>query len=353
MPITGKGPSVRPELKRTDTSTGGRLLIILSFVSVVLFTISVREAGRGPISTVQGVFQTVVSPVRYAGGLVFKPISSLGNVVANLTADQKTLSELQEENRFLTAKNAELEEAARSIERLEALLELKNANNLDATAARVVSGSTDTWADTIVIDKGANAGLAVGMPVTDTNAVIGQIIECTATNATVRLLSDENSGVSAMVQSSRAQGILRGSADGSLRLTLIRTDQTVGVGDTVITSGLGGAFPKGLLLGRVTSVEKTPGALYYQVAVEQLSSVESFEEVLVIKAIGQDQQASAEEIAEADAQESTGITSVDTQQQAEGEGDGEGEGERSDGSEASDESEATDEAALSEEEGGE
>lgn len=325
MPLTGKGTKSRPELRRTDTNTGWKLMLVLSLLSLVLLTLSAREGGTGPISTASEFAQTVVSPVRQVGGLLFKPFGALGNVAANLTADQKTLTELQEENRYLRAKNAELVETASSAERLEALLELKSSYNLESTGARVVSGSVDTWTDTVVIDKGTSSGIAVGMPVTDANAVIGQVISCSATTATVRLISDENSGISAMVQSSRAQGILKGSADGSLHLNLIRTDQTIGVGDTVITSGLGGSFPKGLLLGRVTSVEKTPGALYYKVAVEQSSSTGSYEEVLVITSVTIDQQATAQDIAEADAQETAGLTTTKESEDDEEYGDGEGE----------------------------
>ena len=106
-----------------------------------------------------------------------------------------------------------------------------------------------------------------------------------------------------MIQSSRAQGILRGSVDGTIRLTLVRTDQTVEVGDTVVTSGLGGVFPKGLPLGTVLSVERTSGSLYYEIEVEPLASAESFEEVLVITSLTEDQKATSEGEQNADEQE--------------------------------------------------
>ncbi|MBQ1841194.1 MAG: rod shape-determining protein MreC, partial [Atopobiaceae bacterium] len=188
--------------------------------------------------------------------------------------------------------------------RLESLLGLQSLYNLQSTGARIISGSTDSWSSTVTIDKGTAAGIAVGMPVTDSNGAIGQIIRCGAASSTVRLVTDENSSVSAMVQSSRAQGVLRGSVDGTLHLTLVRTDQNVEVGDTVVTSGLGGVFPKGLPLGTVTSVERTSGALYYDIEVEPLSSTESFEEVLVITSLTEDQKPTAEEVAQADQQDS-------------------------------------------------
>jgi rod shape-determining protein MreC len=239
------------------------------------------------------------------GATITGPLTGLGNVARNLTADEKTLSDLMEENARLSARNVELEEAALTAQRLQELLDLKSTYNLQATAARVIAGSTDSWTATVTIDKGTNAGIAVGMPVVDQYGAVGQVISCAGTTSTVRLLSDEGSSVSAMVQSSRAQGMLEGSIDGTLHLEYIRTDQTVNVGDIVVTSGLGGVFPKGLPLGTVISVERTSGALYYDIEVEPLSSTESFEEVLVITSLTEDQKPTAEEVAQADQQDSS------------------------------------------------
>ena len=150
------------------------------------------------------------------------------------------------------------------------------------------------------------------MPVTSSAGVIGQVSEVGPTSATVRLITDESSGVSAMVQSSRAQGQLVGSADGSVRLTLVRTDQQVSVGDMVITSGLGGAYPKGLPIGTVSNVTRSNGSLYYDVTVEPLSSASALENVLVITSVSADQQATADEAQAANAQDRTSGTSAQT-----------------------------------------
>lgn len=326
MPLTGKGAAPQGALRKGSSSTGGRLMIVFLLVSALLFTLSVREGGSGVLTNIRNVFQAATTPVRYLGVVVTSPVRAAGNVVSNLTADQETLSELRAENERLRARNAELEEAARTTESLEALLELKNTYSLASTAARIISGSADSWTDAVTIDKGTSSGIAVGMPVTDSVGAIGQVIECNAASATVRLITDENSGISAMVQSSRAQGMLRGSATGSMRLTLIRTDQQVVVGDTVVTSGLGGAFPKGLPLGKVSNVEKVPGALYYDIVVEPVSSTESLEEVLVITALTADQKATAEDIASADAQETATSAAAQSDEAQQGDQDQQGDG---------------------------
>lgn len=309
MPLTPGGRPQAPSLTNRRQSTGGRALVICVVASIALFTVSCRTGEDGPLGVVRGAFQTVTSPVRYLGATVSAPIQGLGNIFTNLTADQATLSELQQENDELRARNVELEESEQTAQRLQALLDLRDANSLQSTAARIISGASDSWSSTVTIDKGTSSGLSVGMPVTSSSGVIGQIVECGATTSTVRLLTDENSSISAMVQSSRAQGMLVGSATGEVSLTLVRTSQDVSVGDVVITSGLGGVFPKGLPVGQVTSVENNPGDLYLDIVVELYARTESSEEVLVITSLSEGQQASADDIAEADAQESADASS--------------------------------------------
>ena len=278
--------------------TGGRSFIILSLLSIVLLTVSARMGTAGPLEIVRGGFSTITMPFRMAGSAIAMPFQGIGNIFSNLTADQQTLSDLKAENEQLRSRNAELEETNQSTQRLQGLLDLKNNYNLQSTGARVISGSTDSFNNTIVIDKGTSSGLAVGMPVVDSGGVIGQIIECGPTTSTVRLITDEKSGVAAMVQSSRAQGMLMGSASRQITLNLINTNQKVAVGDTVVTSGLGGVFPKGLPLGKVTSVEAAPGSIYYTIVIEPYGNVSSNEEVMVITSLSEEQKATADDIAE-------------------------------------------------------
>ena len=291
--------------------TGGRSFIILSLLSIVLLTVSARMGAGGPLEMVRGGFSTITMPFRMAGSAIAMPFQGIGNIFSNLTADQQTLSDLKAENEQLRSRNAELEETNQSTQRLQGLLDLKNTYNLQSTGARVISGSTDSFNNTIVIDKGTSSGLAVGMPVVDSGGVIGQIIECGPTTSTVRLITDEKSGVAAMVQSSRAQGMLMGSASRQITLNLINTNQKVAVGDTVVTSGLGGVFPKGLPLGKVTSVEAAPGSLYYTIVIEPFGNVSTNEEVMVITSLSEEQKATADDIAEADKQNTPTATNSD------------------------------------------
>lgn len=279
-----------------------RPFILCCLISLLLLTFYIREGESGPIHSVRSVVNTVATPVRMVGSVVAAPFHAIGNVVSNVTAPQETLSELREQNEQLTAEVAKLTEAEKTAERLEGLLGLQSTYSLESTAARIVGGSSDAWSQTVTIDKGTIDGLEVGMAVCNSGGAIGQIVEVSASSSTVRLLTDENSGISAMVQRSRAQGILQGQPDGTLLLNYVAADSDVSVGDIVITSGLGGVFPKGLPLGTVTSVNRASNATYYTVTVRAQSLAENNEEVLVITSVAAEQAASNEDVAEANAQ---------------------------------------------------
>lgn len=298
-----------------------RPFVLCCLISLLLLTFYIREGESGPIHSVRSVVNTVTTPVRMVGSVIAAPFHAIGNVVSNVTAPQETLSELREQNEQLTAEVAKLTEAEKTAERLEGLLGLQSTYSLESTAARIVGGSSDAWSQTVTIDKGTIDGLEVGMAVCNSGGAIGQIVEVSASSSTVRLLTDENSGISAMVQRSRAQGILQGQPDGSLLLNYVTADSDVSVGDIVITSGLGGVFPKGLPLGTVTSVNRASNATYYTVTVRAQSLAENNEEVLVITSLAAEQAASDEDVAEANTQAtgtgSAGASSDESSSQAE------------------------------------
>lgn len=288
-----------------------RPFVICCLVSLLLLTFYVREGEAGVIHSIRSGVNTVATPVRMVGAVVATPFNAIGNVFTNLSAPQETLSELKKQNEELTSELAQLTEAEKTAERLESLLGLQSTYNLQSTAVRIIGTTGDAWSQTVTIDKGSANGFEIGMPVCNSGGVIGQIIEVSAATSTVRLINDENSGVSAMVQSTRAQGILQGQTDGTLMLSYVPADADVKVGDVIITSGLGGRFPKGLPLGTVSSVSRAANATYYTIVVRAISTAESNEEVLVITSLTDEQAASSEDVAAANtAAQGNGVAST-------------------------------------------
>jgi rod shape-determining protein MreC len=134
----------------------------------------------------------------------------------------------------------------------------------------------------IIIDKGANDGIAIGMPVMSANGLLGQVESVGAFTSSVRLITDPSSGVSVFLQASRAEGILGGSPERLLYLNYMPIDSKVEPGDVVITSGAGGVFPKGIVIGEVVSSTHNLADVYLTVVVRPVSRVDSFEEVVVL-----------------------------------------------------------------------
>ncbi len=286
-----------------------RPLIVLCIVSILILTLYIREGDAGPMHSVRSGVETVATPLRYAGSVVARPFNAIGNIASNLTASKESLSDLKLENQRLTAKVAELTESKKTATRLEKMLKLKSTYNLKSTAAKIIGTSADGYTSTVTIDKGSADGMKINMPVTSSVGVIGQIIEVSRSTSKVRLLTDENSGISAMVQDTRAQGMLHGQADGTLKLDYVTTDSDVKVGDIIITSGIGGVYPKGLPLGTVTAVDKSTNSVYYSITVKAQATMENNEEVLVITSLTDDQSASSDDVKAANEQDEAKVES--------------------------------------------
>jgi rod shape-determining protein MreC len=245
-------------------------------------TVWAREGASGPLHTARSGVEIVVAPLQTAGSVVTTPLRAVGDLFTNATTDATTVEELRKQNETLQSQSIRLEEYRQENERLSNLLELKEFYNLDSVGARVISSSTDSWNRVLTLNKGSIAGLSVGMPVLSANGLIGQIESVSLYSSTVRLITDEKSGVAVFLQSSRAEGILSGSIDGVLSLDFIPLNVAVAVGDPVITSGAGGIFPKGIPLGEVSSVESVPSDVYQTIIVKPITRVSTYEEVLVV-----------------------------------------------------------------------
>ena len=240
---------------------GGRtLLIVLLVVSLILFVAYARESEEGPIHTLQNATSSLVTPLTAVGTTVGSLAVSGSMSVEDLTASDASYNQLKENNARLSQMVVELEEYRQEAARLESLIGLADAYGFASIAARVVGYSTDSYNRSITLDAGSASGIKNGMPVMGATGVIGQVISTTPVTCDVRLLTDPQSGVSVLVQSSRAEGILRGSVEGTLYLEGIDDNVEIKEGDVVITSGLGGGYYRGLVVGMITKIEQRPGS---------------------------------------------------------------------------------------------
>ncbi|MBE0557449.1 MAG: rod shape-determining protein MreC [Proteobacteria bacterium] len=196
---------------------------------------------------------------------------------------------LEEENRQLRREAARLnEELNRYREgyleaiRLQRLLAIKNDFPYRTVAARVIDSNRTSLFKTLLINKGTAEGLRVGLAVLSDQGAVGRIIEASWHASRVLLMIDENSNIDALIQRSRAQGILQGAGamGGNLKY-ISRTDEVL-PGDVVLSSGLAGVFPKGLLLGVVTAVSRSEAGLFQKIDVAPAVDFGKLEEVMAV-----------------------------------------------------------------------
>ena len=258
------------------------LFVVLLVASLALATAYAREDADGPIHAAQNAVMGVTGRVSSASAGLGTVTESAADAVEDLTANPTTLNGLREQNDQLRRMLAEAEEYRQEANRLQGLLNMKQQTGVNGPAAHIVGRSTNAWDQSITIDLGSEEGIAGGMTVMGMNGVIGQISHTQAHTSTVRLLTDPNSGAAAMIQSSRANGIVRGSISGLLYLEDLDEDVIPEVGDIIVTSGLGGSYERGLVIGTVVSVNKTASDSAGSIIVEPTGSVSVLEEVIVV-----------------------------------------------------------------------
>lgn len=196
---------------------------------------------------------------------------------------------LEEENRRLLREKAVLGEQLNRYHegylegmRLRKLLTLKDGLQYRTVAARVIDSDRTSLFKTLLINKGTSEGLRVGLAVLSDQGVVGRIIETSWHASRVLLMIDENSNIDALIQRSRAQGILQGAGPAGGNLKYISRTEEVLPGDVVLSSGLAGVFPKGLLLGVVSGVSRREGGLFQKIDVTPAVDFGKLEEVMAV-----------------------------------------------------------------------
>lgn len=255
------------------------LLVVISvFVCLILIFLSVS----GLSAPAEGF---LAIPLQWVQGAVNGVVVRGGNLAQNLIEMQT----LQERNRELEAALAafqaeivELREVRHDYDRVADLLDYtRSRQDEEYVVADVIGRDISAFNRVVQINRGVRDGLTEGMPVVTENGLVGRITQVSATAAQVMLITDPVSSVNSRLLNSRAEGAVQGQA-GGLRMTFIELNADVIEGDTVITSGLGGNFPEGIIIGQVTSIRQLESELFQETEVRSLNTFERLENVLVI-----------------------------------------------------------------------
>jgi len=221
-------------------------------------------------------------------------LTSLANSLSDLTQTTRALRELRRRNEDLQSladslmiENVRLKEIESENETLRRLLNFTQANPTHSYKAaevkgRVIGRDPSNFLSYLIIDLGSQQGIEKGMPVVAERGLVGRITDVGSNWAKVMLIIDPSSSVNALIQSSRATGVVEGHVGGSLVMKYIPQGETVNVNDIVLTSGLGGNFPKKLIIGQVTTVQQRDIEMFQEAHIRPTVDFNNLEIVLVI-----------------------------------------------------------------------
>ena len=235
----------------------------------------------GILTPFQGVFLRVASPFENALSAVFDPVASFLSDVGNVNDLRNENARLRLQNEELQNKVASLQEESQQVAELQQALGVQQSGGAaKKVAANVVAHDSSPGVDVISIDKGSGSGIRVGMTVLSSGGTLmGTVTKVTGANSFVRLVTDTRSKVNARTLETQASGVIEGTLNRGLAFGL--SQQDVNVGDTVVTSGLGGNYPPDIPVGKVTVVSGTPQDLFRTVTVEPTVRLSTVRTVLV------------------------------------------------------------------------
>ncbi len=252
------------------------------FLTAALLTISSRINNVERLAFIDWFLLEITSPfqkaVTYSTDAIGNLIDSyvlLVNLKRENVALRRMVTELREQNNFL-------KEKAIASERLRNLLRFSKKIPRSMLPAQIIGIDPSSWFRTILIDKGTKHGVKRGMAVVSPEGIAGHVLQTSPHYAKVLLITDFNSSVDAIVQRSRAKGVVEGNGENLCRLKYASRTQDIQLGDRVVTSGLGGRYPKGLMIGKISKIEKKSYGLFQHAEITLSVNFTKLEEVFVI-----------------------------------------------------------------------
>src|SRR5216683_4309727 len=259
------------------------ILVGVLFLQVLGLAVQVKRGGDAENNTRLIRIWTVSAITPLERGLVWMQ-NSAGNLWNNyfyLRGVRAENRQLKEEIEHMKLEQVRLNEDATQAHRLQALLAFKEQYISKTVPAQVIGSSGSDLSRSIYIDKGDNAGLKPDMAVITAGGIVGKVWIVYPSTSLVLMINDQSSGVGAMTEKSRLQGVVRGTPNGELILDRVMSDESVAPGETLLSSGGDRIFPKGLPVGRVSKV--SPGReMFLNVQVKPAADLSRVEEVLVV-----------------------------------------------------------------------
>jgi rod shape-determining protein MreC len=257
-------------------------IILLLLFALILMSLRVKQ--QKGVEFLDALLMELCSPFQKASTLVIKNIQGVFQDYIFLTHLQKENVMLKQKVIELQKENHQMREMTLANERLKHLIGFREKISSPVIAAEVVGQDPSSWFKSLTLNKGERDGVLKGMAVISPEGVVGQILKTAPHYSSVLLITDYNSAIDTIVQRTRAKAIVEGKGENQCQLKYLFRTEEVAIGDIVVTSGLSGTFPKGLMVGEITKVEKAgQGSFQYAELVPSVD-LTKLEEVLVIVA---------------------------------------------------------------------
>ena len=258
------------------------ILAVILFVQVLGLAVQVkRHAGDEPTRLIRLWTVGSVAPLEKVIVWGQSGLGDLWNNYVYLRGVRQENRDLKFEIERLRLEQVRLADDAHQARRLQALLGFKEQYIAKTVAAQVIGSSGSEKSRSVYIDKGSADGVQKDMPVITADGVVGKVLLAFGSTAQVLMINDRTSGLGVILDKSRLQGVVKGTAAGELVLENVMTDNPVDLGELVVTSGGDQIFPKGLTVGTVMKV--SPGAdLFLNIRVKPSANLTKLEEVLII-----------------------------------------------------------------------
>jgi len=260
-------------------------ILLSSGFCLLLSLYILTAAARGQLKhdPIGPILLWIMRPLQIGAQTTTSWILEIQNSYSLLTGYKAENEKLKKQIEQLEVEKNRLLEAEATNRRLQELLEFRSQLLPDTVTASIIADSASSWFKSCLLGKGSEDGVRKGMAVVTPLGVVGQVVAVTARTAKVLLLTDPNSGVDVLVQRTRARGIVSGSLDNGPILKYVKRSEDIQEGDRLVTSGLNGIFPKGIVVGTVTKVRKQTTGLFQHIEIMPAESMVRTEEVLVVK----------------------------------------------------------------------
>jgi rod shape-determining protein MreC len=265
----------------TRMQRGGTVLFLLLLLSLAVTSLILDRANR--LEPVKDLVAQLVVPVQEVLTSATNRFAEARQYFIDVEACRAKNEELQMHLDQLIIENVRLREAEIENVTLREQLNFKQANpSYELLSAQVIGRDPTNLAGYLIIDRGSEEGVALGMPVLTHRGLVGRVTETAPHSSKVLLITDPSSSVNALIQDSRATGVVQGNLRQGLLMRYIQQTEEIRTGDLVLTSGLGGNFPTRLIIGQVTEVRKTDVELFQEAVVRPSADFGALEMVMVL-----------------------------------------------------------------------